>query len=148
MYIIDETYVLNRHGQKPDDFPTGLIDSHPYDADEELRAITSDTDVDEVVGIAEKTEGERSTEEKRKLTAFKNAAAELVFFFILPKINVVVSAEGVVTSAQSQKFGDATFKVATPKEIAEFQLQYLTAARKAVRRWAKSTGGILPVSSI
>lgn len=142
--LIDANYVLSRHSQSAEDVPSGLIESHLFDADAELRDMTSDADVENAETIADKEENERTADETRKLEAFKRAFAELVFFFIVPKLNVVISREGVVQSADSKKFGDATFRIASPKEIDEIANRYKIRAKQLVKKWLKKPGGILP----
>jgi len=143
MSIIDETFFLTRHGQSAGDFPAGLIDAHLNDAADELSILTSETTYQEVEVIYFKDPNDRTLDEAKMLSAFQRAEAELVMMVLIPKLNVKIGREGIVTSSYSKTFGEGNFKTATPDEIEKIKNTYLDRARSLVKKYIPEPGWIL-----
>lgn len=68
----------------------------------------------------------------RKYRRFANAEMELVMYSALQKLNVVITNAGVIQTAQSQKFGEATVTIASPQQIEKMRAVYFQEAEKLV----------------
>ena len=146
--MIDEAYFLTRHGQAAADFPAGLVNSHLFDAENELRKLTSDTDYDAVEEIHSKDPAERTIDEIKKHEAFIRAEAELVMMCLIPKLNVKIGREGIVTSSFSKIFGEGNFKIATPEEIEKIQNKYMDRAAGLVKKYIPTPGFVTAAASL
>jgi hypothetical protein len=85
-----------------------------------------------------------TADDLRKAKLFRNAEAELFMYFALLKLNVVIGDQGVVTAAKSQKFGEAVFSLATPKQINEMRDSYFNIAWGLVKKYIETKSGVLP----
>ena len=147
MSIIDEAFFHTRHGQASSDFPAGLVASHLFDAELELRNLTTDTEYDTVETIDAKNPEERTIDEDKKLNAFQRAEAELLMMVLIFKLNVKIGREGIVTSSYNKEFGEGNFKIATPAEIEKIQATYLDRARGLVKKYIPSPAFIIATTS-
>ena len=86
-------------------------------------------------------------EELEKAEAFQLAESALVMYFAIPRLNLKVSDQGLIQSANSKNFGDATFRVAAPTEIKQLQKIYWNSAWKLASAYISTGTGPLPVGS-
>jgi hypothetical protein len=75
-------------------------------------------------------------------TVIRNSEAALTMYYAIGNINVKVSAHGLVMSASSQQFGDATFSVATPQQVQQMKDQYFAMAEELVSDYISSASGV------
>jgi len=140
MSLIDAAYFQGYHKQKEADFPTDFIGKHIPNAEVELMLLTGDL-FDEMETLAGKDPGSLDTKETRKLTVFKNAAAELVMASVIPQLNLVVTDGGVLQSNEQSELG-TTVKVLSPSQTQKLIAIYKDKAERLISVYLPSIGGL------
>jgi hypothetical protein len=103
---------------------------------------------EEAILINDKAEEDRTDDEKRQLTAFKNAESEILFALLLPDLNTRLNQLGLVQSAFSQNFGTGTFRIASPSELVKIIDIYVLRAKLLIREYLPKSYGVTPVACI
>ncbi len=112
-----------------------LIENRRFNAEDTLREWVSDTSYDEAVATLNEVPETTEPKALRKARAFRNAEAELLMYCLLLSLNVKVGDQGIVKAASSQKFGDAVFSIASPKEIELMRTVYFNNAYNLVKKY-------------
>lgn len=67
-----------------------------------------------------------------KAEAFQNAESKLVMYYALPILNLHLTEQGVILSADSREFG-STVQAASPKQLEAMQAMFMKQALDAVQ---------------
>jgi hypothetical protein len=103
-------------------------------AESELRYWIGDTVYNEAMQVF--STGTPGLKEK----VFKGAENKLVWYFLLPDINVYVSDFGVVLATEGDKeFGGSKIRVANPQEIIKMKTTFFQDAWKGVSKYVTKT---------
>jgi len=80
-----------------------------------------------------------------KAEAFQNAESKLVMYYALPILNIHLTEQGVILSADSNQFG-ANVQAASPKQLEAMQAMFLKQALDAIQDYVP-VNSVIPVAS-
>lgn len=145
MSLITADFFRDYHTQTAERFPDSRLTPHIFNAEEELISILGDSVFEEVEAIAELPAPDKL--QTRKLTAFKNAAAELTMYSLIPSLNLHVTDQGIQTSEKQAEFGGTGYQTLSANQVKILQAVYYDKAYELISKYIPSTGGLLPVYS-
>jgi hypothetical protein len=122
-----------------------FLENRQLEAEIELRAWITDSEYDAAVATLEQTDPAPDPADLRKAKIYRQAESRLVLYFGLPTLNIKVSDQGIILAAAPQNVEAATFRAATPKEIAAMKKACWNDAWKLVSKFKTKKSGVLPV---